>query len=44
MAFEIGYDLEDYLTDLMRKYLEDYEFKFVKDLNGLMRFLFVFCR
>ena len=44
MAFEIGYDLEDYLTDLMRKYLEDYEFKFVKDLNGLTRFLFVFCR
>ena len=44
MAFEIGYDLEDYLTGLMEKYLEDYEFKFLKDLNGLTRFLFVFCR
>ena len=44
MAFEIGYDLESYLTDLMSKYLEDYEFKFIKDLNGLTRFLFVFCR
>lgn len=43
MAFEIGYDLEEYLTDLMKKYLEDYEFEFVKDLNGLTRFLFVFC-
>ncbi len=44
MAFEIGYDLEAYLTDLMTKYLEDYDFEFVKDLNGLTRFLFVFCR
>ncbi|MCR5078353.1 MAG: peptide chain release factor N(5)-glutamine methyltransferase [Bacilli bacterium] len=42
MCFEIGYDLEDYLTDLMNQYLEDYEYKFVKDLNGLTRFLFVF--
>ena len=44
MAFEIGYDLEGYLTDLMNKYLEDYEFEFMKDLNGLTRFLFVFCK
>ncbi|MCR5348769.1 MAG: peptide chain release factor N(5)-glutamine methyltransferase [Bacilli bacterium] len=44
MAFEIGYDLKDYLTGLMEKYLEDYEFEFVDDLNGLPRFLFVFCR
>ncbi len=43
MAFEIGYDLVDYLTGLMRKYLEDYEFEFIKDLNGLDRFLIVFC-
>ena len=43
MAFEIGYDLEDYLTQLMKQYLEDYEFEFVDDLNGLRRFLFVFC-
>lgn len=41
MCFEIGYDLEDYLTELMRKYLTDYEYSFEKDLNGLTRFLFV---
>lgn len=44
MAFEIGYDLEDYLKKLMEKYLEDYEFEFIKDLNERTRFLFVFCR
>lgn len=43
MAFEIGYDLEDYLKGLMEQYLEDYEFEFVEDLNGLTRFLFVLC-
>ena len=43
MAFEIGYDLVDYLTGLMEKYLEDYEFAFIKDLNGLDRILLVFC-
>lgn len=41
MCFEIGYDLEDYLKDLMEKYLKDYEFSFEEDLNGLTRFLFV---
>ncbi|MBO5529622.1 MAG: peptide chain release factor N(5)-glutamine methyltransferase [Bacilli bacterium] len=44
MAFEIGYDLEDMLTKMMKEYLEDYEYEFIKDLNGLTRFLFVFCR
>ena len=44
MAFEIGYDLEEYLTKLMKRYLEDYEYQFLKDLNGLTRFLIVFCR
>ena len=43
MCFEIGYDLKDYLTELMAKYLEDYEFEFVEDLNGLTRFLLVYC-
>ena len=43
MVFEIGYDLVDYLTELIKKYLEDYEFEFVKDLNGLDRILLVFC-
>lgn len=44
VAFEIGYDLEDMLTKMMKEYLEDYEYEFIKDLNGLTRFLFVFCR
>ena len=44
MAFEIGYDLEEYLTELMKRYLENYEYEFIKDLNGLTRFLFVFCK
>ena len=43
MCFEIGYDLKEYLTGLMAKYLENYEFEFVEDLNGLDRFLFVYC-
>ena len=43
MVFEIGYDLVDYLKGLMERYLEDYEFEFVKDLNGLDRILLVFC-
>ncbi len=41
LFFEIGYDLEDYLTALMEKYLKDYDYTFEKDLNGLARFLFV---
>ncbi|MCQ2742869.1 MAG: peptide chain release factor N(5)-glutamine methyltransferase [Bacilli bacterium] len=42
MCFEIGYDLEEYLTELMAKYLHDYEFEFLEDLNGKKRFLFVY--
>jgi len=44
MAFEISPDLVDYLTELMAKYLEDYEFHFADDLNKMKRFLFVYCR
>ncbi|MGM9814075.1 MAG: HemK/PrmC family methyltransferase [Candidatus Enteromonas sp.] len=44
MCFEIGYDLKDYLVGLMEKYLEDYEYEFIDDLNGSSRFLFVFCK
>lgn len=44
MCFEIGYDLKDYLIKLMKDYLEDYEYEFVEDLNGLTRFLFVNCK
>ncbi len=43
MCFEIGYDLKEYLVGLMKKYLTDYEYEFKEDLNGLTRFLFVFC-
>ena len=43
MCFEIGNDLENYLTDLMKRYLENYDYDFVKDLNGLTRFLFICC-
>lgn len=43
MAFEIGYDLEDFLKEAMAKYLENYEYEFLDDLNGLRRFLFVYC-
>ncbi len=44
MVFEIGYDLRPYLTELMAKYLENYEYEFVKDLNELDRFLFVYLK
>ena len=44
MCFEIGYDLKDYLIKLMAKYLEDYEYEFIEDLNGLNRFLFINCK
>lgn len=44
LCFEIGYDIVDYLKELMAKYLNDYEFEFVNDLNGLPRFLFVYCK
>ena len=44
MCFEIGYDLEEYLTELMKKYLEDYEYEFVKDLDDRTRFLFVYLK
>lgn len=44
MAFEISPDLVDYLKELMARYLSDYEFEFVNDLNGLTRFLFVYLK
>ncbi len=44
LFFEIGYDLEGYLLSLMNKYLKDFDYSFEKDLNGLIRFLFVHLR
>lgn len=44
MAFEISPDLEDWLKELMEKYLEDYTYEFAKDLNGFVRFLYIFIK
>lgn len=44
MAFEISPDLEEYLTSLMGETLHNYSFEFVKDLNSLTRFLFVYLK
>jgi hypothetical protein len=44
MAFEISPDLEMWLEDLMKKYLEDYSYEFAKDLNGFTRFLYIFLK
>lgn len=43
MAFEISPDLVDFLKELMEKYLENYRFKFIEDLNRNVRFLFIYC-
>ena len=43
MAFEINYDQEEKLTNLIYKYFKkDIEFSFEKDLYGLTRFLFIY--
>lgn len=44
MCFEISPDLQDWLIEMMKKYLEDYEYRFIDDLNKLTRFLFVYCK
>ena len=44
MAFEISPNLVSWLTELMNRHLEDYEYEFIDDLNGMKRFLFVFLR
>lgn len=44
MAFEISPDLEMWLDDLMKKYLDDYSYEFAKDLNGFTRFLYIFIK
>lgn len=44
MAFEIDPDLADWLTTLMKRMLIEYEYKFVDDIYGIKRFLFVFCK
>ena len=44
LAFEIGYDLKDYLESLMKQYLKDYEYEFMEDLDERLRFLFVYLK
>jgi release factor glutamine methyltransferase len=44
MAFEISPDLQEWLVALMKRYLKDYDYEFVEDLSGLVRFLFVDCK
>lgn len=44
IALEISPDLVDWLTSLMKRYLDNYEYEFVDDLNGMKRFLFVFLK
>ena len=44
LAFEIGYDLKDYLEGLMKRYLKDYEYEFMEDLDERLRFLFVYLK
>lgn len=44
MCFEISPDLKDWLIELMKKYLQNYEFEFIMDLNKMERFLFVYCK
>jgi len=41
MFFEISPDLERWLIVLMKKYLSNYSYEFIKDLNGFVRFLIV---
>lgn len=44
MAFEISPELDQWLEGLMKKYLTDYEYEFIMDLNQMKRFLFVYLR
>lgn len=44
LTFEISPDLEKGLTLLINKYLPSFEYEFKKDINGLIRFLFLIRR
>lgn len=41
LAFEIGEDMEDALTTLIKKYFDKCEYQFVKDIYEKTRFLFI---
>lgn len=42
IAFEISPDLEEGLIKLIEKYLNKVEYSFKKDINGFLRYLFIF--
>ena len=44
LAFEIDPGLKDYLDGLMSRYMSDYESTYREDLNGFLRFLFIYMR
>jgi release factor glutamine methyltransferase len=44
LAFEISPELDHWLEGLMQKYLTDYEYEFIMDLNKMKRFLFVYLK
>ncbi|WP_342276513.1 peptide chain release factor N(5)-glutamine methyltransferase [Spiroplasma endosymbiont of Nebria brevicollis] len=41
LAFEFGFDQKEVLEILVKKYLYNYHYQFVKDINGKWRMLFV---
>jgi release factor glutamine methyltransferase len=42
IVFEISPDLKDWLVELIKKYMDNPEYHFEKDLNGFDRFLFIY--
>ena len=42
IALEISPDLVEGLTNLRNEYLRDYKYSFEKDMNGLVRFMFLY--
>ncbi|WP_338978368.1 peptide chain release factor N(5)-glutamine methyltransferase [Spiroplasma endosymbiont of Panzeria rudis] len=41
LAFEFGFDQKEALTILIKKYLPQYNYKFIKDINNKWRMLFI---
>lgn len=43
LAFEMGYDQGERLSELARQYFKDARIEIIKDLNGKNRMLFIYC-
>ncbi len=43
LAFEMGYDQGERLSELARQYFENARIEIIKDLNGKNRMLFIYC-